>query len=128
MKKLMNEWKKFLTEDFDKDKFPFPDAASKEDAEAIFTGGFKDGDPYDDKIVVNKNATFSCSDLNPSQREVRVTDAVEFGMWMLEGKYEIGGNLGAIVSSDNFIMDGHHRSGYSNRYNNLQKPTLNSLT
>ena len=105
----MNEWKKFLTEDFDKDKFPFPDAASQEEADAIFTGGFKDGDPVDDKIPVNKNAAFTCGQLNPSQKEVRVTDAVEFGMWMLEGKYEIGGNLGAIVSKDDFIMDGHHR-------------------
>ena len=101
--------KKPLAEQFEKDKFPFPAAASKEEADAIFTGGLKDGDPNDDKISINKNASFSCSELNPSQREVRVTDAVEFGMWMLEGKYDIGGNLGAIVSADNFIMDGHHR-------------------
>ena len=109
MKDLLKEWKEFLIEEFDKDKFPFPDTASQEEADAIFTGGFKDGDPDDDKIVINKNAPFTCQQLNPSQKEVRVTDAVEFGMWMLEGKYEIGGNLGAIVSSDDFIMDGHHR-------------------
>jgi len=109
MKKLLKEWKEFIVEEFDKNKFPFPDTASQEEADAIFTGGFKDGDPDDDKIVINKNAPFTCQQLNPSQKEVRVTDAVEFGMWMLEGKYEIGGNLGAIVSSDDFIMDGHHR-------------------
>ena len=81
MKKMMNEWKKFLAEDFQKDKFPFPDTASQEEADAIFTGGFKDGDSVDAKIPVNKNAAFTCGQLNPSQKEVRVTDAVEFGMW-----------------------------------------------
>lgn len=105
----LQERKKTISEDFDKNKFPFPEPASQEAADDIFYGGFEDGLLKDDKIVIKKNAPFTCRQLNPSQSEVRISDSIELALWMLEGKFELGGNLGGIVSGDDFIMDGHHR-------------------
>ena len=111
MKNILEEWRRFLAEEFDSSKFPFTDTASQEEADAIWTGGEEenDGDADDDKIVVKRDAPFTCQDLNPSQKDIRIPDSVEFALNMIGGKYPMGGNLGVIVSSDNFIMDGHHR-------------------
>ena len=60
-----------------------------------------------DKISVQP-AMLGASSLKPSQRTMRIKQAVGMALGMLEtGK--IGGNLGAIISADNHIMDGHHR-------------------
>ena len=46
--------------------------------------------------------------LHPSQTTMRIKQSVGMALGMLR-KGKIGGNLGAIISKDNHIMDGHHR-------------------
>ena len=64
------------------------------------------GSRHQDKIKVDL-ASFYASSLKPSQITMRLRDSVEIALKMLRGK--AGFDLGAIVSSDGYIMDGHHR-------------------
>jgi hypothetical protein len=65
------------------------------------------GDGRADKVSVKKFST-SASSLKPSQTTMVLAKSLGMALFMLKtGK--IGGDLGAIVSSDNHIMDGHHR-------------------
>jgi hypothetical protein len=62
----------------------------------------------DDDIVGVKKGDLAVSDLKPSQSTMKVANAVGMALGMLvSGKP--GGDLGAFISSDNYIMDGHHR-------------------
>jgi len=90
------------------------DSASKLDAvdpaiaKIMVDSGLEDGaDPGDDKVSVSK-ATWSAADLKPSQTSIVLGKVVGMAIGMLISN-KIGGNLGAIVSSDGYIMDGHHR-------------------
>jgi len=51
--------------------------------------------------------------LNPSQKQIILVKAFNKAMNMTPagGKYQVGGDLGAVVSNDSppYIMDGHHR-------------------
>lgn len=92
----------------------FPQQLSKVEpnaAKATVRGGLKDKDPKDDAAIATKIKTgFSTpvSKLFPAQTEVIPEKAVGIALGMLNSG-KIGGNLGAIVSGDNHIMDGHHR-------------------
>ena len=111
MKKLLENWQKYLTEKtFDDSKFPFPQVASAEEAEQVFTGGLKDGDPYDDvvKIKVSPNIA-PCKDVYPTQSEIILTNSLEVALRIELGKLPSGCDIGAIFSKENYIMDGHHR-------------------
>ena len=111
MKRLFKSWQKYLTEkNFDDSKFPFPQSASAAEAEKVFTGGLKDGDPYDDVVNIQVSPDIApCKDVFPTQREVILTNALEVALRIQLGKLPLGGNIGAIISEDNRIMDGHHR-------------------
>lgn len=75
-----------------------PKAAAKA---AIGTGG-------KDDVATSSKGTFNAKDLKPAQKEIIVGKALGMAIGMLtSGK--IGGDLGSIVSEDNYIMDGHHR-------------------
>ena len=78
-------------------------------AKARVTMGLKDGDPGDDKIQVKSGATFPVSKLKPSQTSMNIGKALAQALAMISGDMETGGDLGAFISSDNHIMDGHHR-------------------
>lgn len=117
MKLILENWSKFINEDADPRKLDpkrFPTklsvvAQNPKDAQADVTLGVKDADPSgeDDKIPVN-GATFKVSELGPSQSTMRIGQAVGMALQaILAGK--AGGNLGAFISSDKRIMDGHHR-------------------
>jgi len=76
-------------------------------AEIIVQSGLEDGDRSDDKIPVRK-ASFPASSLKPSQTSMVLAKSIGMALFMLKtGK--VGGDLGALISSDNHIMDGHHR-------------------
>lgn len=76
-------------------------------AKNITTSGFKDGDMKDDKITVAKKS-WPAATLKPSQSTMVLDKALGMALFMMKtGK--VGGDLGALVSSDNQIMDGHHR-------------------
>ena len=78
-------------------------------AKARVTMGLKDGDPADDKIQVKPGATFPVNKLKPSQTSMNIGKALAQALAMISGDMETGGDLGAFISSDNHIMDGHHR-------------------
>lgn len=65
------------------------------------------GPASEDQITVSK-VSVSASQLKPSQTTMVLAKSLGMALFMLKtGK--VGGDLGAILSSDNFIMDGHHR-------------------
>jgi hypothetical protein len=115
--------KKFITEvvkrvvqerKFDATKFPFPKPASGERAKKVATGGKKDGEIEDDVVIVKDNAAIPATQLKPSQQEIKLGQALGMAISMmgkLPGPFKNGpgGDLGAVISKDGYIMDGHHR-------------------
>lgn len=80
-------------------------------AKAAVKAGKKDNNEEDDAAIGSKIKTSFAtpvSKLFPAQTEVIPEKAVGIALGMLNSG-KIGGNLGAIVSGDNHIMDGHHR-------------------
>ena len=75
-------------------------------------GGEKDNNPDDDKVPFSK-VSVAAGKLKPSQKEVVPAKAVAFAILALLKKPPMesgpGGDLQAIISNDNYIMDGHHR-------------------
>jgi hypothetical protein len=71
--------------------------------------GSKDNNKEDDKAVVNKEATVTVSELSPAQKEVIPMKALAFALGYLDNKQPDLDEMQAIVSSDMYIMDGHHR-------------------
>jgi hypothetical protein len=77
-------------------------------AKAAVTSGKQDGSNVDDNIKGGEQPV-PVGTLKPMQKEV--IPAKAFGMavgFLLNGKPDLN-NMEAIVSSDNHIMDGHHR-------------------
>tara|TARA_R110000796_G_scaffold35443_1_gene91005 strand:- start:953 stop:1837 length:885 start_codon:yes stop_codon:yes gene_type:complete len=81
------------------------------------SGGYKDSQKDDDKIDGGPDAV-PVSQLKPAQKEVIVSKAVAFALGYAfndfkEVKAKNGApdlaNMEAIISNDDFIMDGHHR-------------------
>ena len=103
------------------DKKRMPKKLSQQDpdtAAAQVVGGGKDGDDKDDIIKVN-SVPMMVKDLKPSQTSMEIDKAMSFaikaiikdpsvfpGTDVMSGK---GGDLGAFVSDDDHILDGHHR-------------------
>lgn len=76
-------------------------------AKLLSHAGLDDGDASDDKVSVTKGS-WAASNLKPSQTTMVLSKAVGMALGMLKtGK--VGGDLGALVSSDKHILDGHHR-------------------
>lgn len=93
----------------DLDRFPIAlsKAAADPEMKDKTTKGQEDKDKVDDVVAV-KDTSWPVNKLKPSQSTMKVSNAVGMAMGMLvSGKP--GGNLGAFVSSDGYIMDGHHR-------------------
>jgi hypothetical protein len=83
------------------------DAVDPTVAAVIVESGLGDGDVGDDKISVGRG-TWPASKLKPSQTSMVLEKAIGMALGMLaSGK--VGGDLGALVSSDGHILDGHHR-------------------
>lgn len=76
-------------------------------AKVLVKAGERDRDPNDDVVSVSP-ASFPAGDLHPSQTTMDLNKAIGMALSMcISGR--VGGDLGAVVSSDNHIMDGHHR-------------------
>ena len=105
-------------QDFDASKFPYPtpDKSGKY-AKFMAQAGKPEldkGPASDDKVSYDRRSDLSASDLKPSQKEIKLGQALGMAISMigkLPGPFEDGpgGDLGAVVSSDGYIMDGHHR-------------------
>ena len=76
-------------------------------AKYLVRTGLEDGVQAEDKIQV-KPAKFKAMALKPSQTTIKLWGVLGMALMMIR-KGKIGGDLGAIISSDNYIMDGHHR-------------------
>lgn len=85
------------------DPSEFPNPVTQAMSKLFLQKGLKDGDLKDD-IVKTQRAKFKAKELFPSQMEIFLSKSL--GMAILG---VIGGNLDAIISKDNFILDGHHR-------------------
>jgi hypothetical protein len=99
----------------DPERFPLKlsQAAAKQDqATALVTKGVEDGDPSDDKVEASKES-LSVKQLKPSQSSMNIEKACQFAICAVLKVKPFpsgpGGDLGAIITSDNHIMDGHHR-------------------
>jgi len=110
-----------LSEDADpskvnSDRFPLKlsDAAAKagEEAEKLVTGGSDDGASGDDEVQAQAGS-MPCKSLKPSQSSMNIHKAICFALAAIKKMPPFatgpGGDLGAIITSDNHIMDGHHR-------------------
>ena len=103
-------------DEFDPVRFPLKlsdvDPAA---AEVAVTHGHSkfDQDPTDDEINVDykPSGVAAVQDLSPSQSSMNIGKAMTFVLHMIDptSKMEAGGDLGAFISSDKYIMDGHHR-------------------
>ncbi len=78
-------------------------------AQARVKMGQQDGDAEDDKISVAGGKTFPVAKLKPSQSSMNIGKALAQALAMVAGDMPTGGDLGAFISSDGHIMDGHHR-------------------
>jgi len=118
---IEEEAARFLDEEANPDKVDpkrFPMKLTQVDpgnAEIYTTRGHSkyDGNPTDDEISTNKNFAASVGSLKPSQSSMNIGKALGMALGMIMGKENggmpIGGNLGAFISDDDYIMDGHHR-------------------
>ena len=117
VKSLTEGWREFITEKadpakLDSKRFPLElsdVAADQEDAIADVTLGDDDRASDDDKISVTANFTAPVSKLKPSQSSMNIEKALGMALSMIYGKMDTGGDLGAFISNDGHIMDGHHR-------------------
>jgi hypothetical protein len=121
-KLIMENWRRFLKEEASASKvdpkdFPMKlsdvgKTYSPEQAGIIAKSGIKDGDADDDKVQTG-GGEWAVKDLKPSQTSMNVGKAVAFAIAAILGNKPFpngpGGDLKAIVSGDNHIMDGHHR-------------------
>ena len=100
----------------DPERFPLTlsKAASKAgpESEKLVQGGADDGDPSDD-IVGASPGSMAVKELKPSQSSMNIEKACQFAICAILKVKPFaggpGGDLGAIITSDNHIMDGHHR-------------------
>ena len=85
------------------DPAEFPNPLTQAMKKIFTTKGKMDGDPKDD-IVDIKKATVPAGKLLPSQSAIYLGKSLGMAVGGVKG-----GNLGAIISSDGHILDGHHR-------------------
>lgn len=77
-------------------------------AKEMAQSGLLDGDTEDDKVSTKSKPVKSVG-LNPSQTTLVLKDVVGIALEMLLKREGMGEDLGALVSSDGYILDGHHR-------------------
>lgn len=114
---ILTEIRAVLREDaspdkVDNERFPLPlssVAGNVEKARELVQSGNDDVDEgsADDVIGVG-GGSFSVSDLKPSQSSMNIEKALSMALGMIRDG-NAGGDLGAFISSDGHIMDGHHR-------------------
>jgi hypothetical protein len=79
-------------------------------AKASIASGQQDNNKQDDVVLVGQGSA-AANKLKPSQKEIILIKAFNMAMNTkpFGGKFDVGGNLGSIMSKDNYIVDGHHR-------------------
>lgn len=79
-------------------------------AKSSIGAGTKDGDQKDD-VATGRKVSIAVNKLSAAQTEIIPEKAICMALvTMLNSKpTKIGGDLGSIISKDDYIMDGHHR-------------------
>lgn len=116
MKSLMEGWRGFVSEEaiagFDPSEFPNPLPADQTKSfmqkgwDDSPDDGESDSSKKDDEVDVELKSSVAAGSLMPSQTAVFLGKAL--GMSMVP-KLSSGGDIGAVISEDNHILDGHHR-------------------
>ena len=122
MKLILENFKKFeqqtLNEDADPAKFEFerfPLQLSKVASKAAkfrTRSGAPSTDGQNEEDVINlSKGSMPVGKLKPSQGSMNIDKALGMVIAMLDpdNKFSAGGDLGAFISKDGYIMDGHHR-------------------
>lgn len=102
--------------DFDKFPLKLRDTATTvggaSGAKVVVTAGGDDGDA-DDDVISGSGDSVAVSELKPSQTSMDIDKATAFAIAAILKNKPFptgpGGDLNAIISADNHIMDGHHR-------------------
>jgi hypothetical protein len=93
-------FEKLPTKEIDPEKFPNPGRPNDKD---FFIKGKQDGEAQDDIVHSNK-VSIPAKSLKPSQDAIYLGKSVGMAIHGVEG-----GDLEAVISDDNRILDGHHR-------------------
>jgi len=119
MKKLFENWNEFVNEEADPRKVDpkvFPQKLSQvkpKGARFMSKTGQADGSGDDDVINVSHKpqGVAAVGKLKPSQSSMNIEKALGMVLAMLDpsNDFSAGGDLGAFISNDGYIMDGHHR-------------------
>ena len=93
----------------DKKKFEkqFEKADKLDNVDPAIAKMIVDSGTSEDKISVSK-ASIDPKSLKPSQTTMVLSKAIQMAIGMLKSG-KVGGDLGALISADNHILDGHHR-------------------
>ena len=91
------------TKEIDPKQFPNPLGS---DVKGFLKKGSPSNDkgPANDDIVQTKNVSIPVSKLKPSQLAIYLGKSLAMAINGVDG-----GDLGAVISKDNYILDGHHR-------------------
>lgn len=88
---------------------PFPEGLSGKDAEKFLKSGLRDGSKTDDMVKVSMKKE-TVKNLKPIQKQIYFDKAVgEMFKYGIEPTRSFLQKTTFITSSDNFIIDGHHR-------------------
>ena len=85
----------------------FPTNLSSVDAE--FAQRVVNTEPSEEDTIAVSGASKPVQGLKPSQSSMNIEKAMGQAISMILGDMELGGNIEAFISSDDHIMDGHHR-------------------
>lgn len=94
--------KAIVGENIDPNQFPNP-LPKDMSGEAFLSKGMRDGEKGDD-IVAAGGKSIAASEALPSQSAIYLGKALGMAVGGVKG-----GNLNALISADNYILDGHHR-------------------
>lgn len=109
MKSFLDMWKVIEAAELGTNK-PAPlSKITPQLAQTAVVSGNKDNNPSDDKGNADPEAEPTVGSLKPMQKEVIPSKAVAFALGFLRDGQPDLEDMEAIVSSDNYIMDGHHR-------------------
>jgi hypothetical protein len=124
MKVLMENWRKFVNEEFPPDfsklkvepVVDFLNSPEGQDPKvrAMLGRGTQDGHPGDEVIEVNEDAKPLVGKLFPTQREISLMKSIGWPLSTLDSVTnsltgDITGKGKKIVTAGNLVIDGHHR-------------------
>lgn len=85
------------------DPAQFPNPVTSALAKVFLTKGQRDGNPKDD-VIKTTDVSIASSQLMPTQSEIFMGKVIGMAVGGVAG-----GDLKAVISKDNYILDGHHR-------------------